>query len=107
MMIERLDEIGKPAGVITVRSGNADAEQGTNPSIQFLDEMLAQPNRALWGNMQRQAGKRPECLTVALSTPSTKGMTVTAYTEWEKAMRIEERLVGGRPNRGNGRICPC
>ena len=82
-------------GWIHTRTGDAEAEVGSKPSIQIMDEFLSQRDRNLWGVMLTAVGKRPEWLTMALSTPSPKGIGIVAHQEWEKATRIKKRQDKG------------
>ena len=80
---------GDSLGEIVVRSGDADAELGLNPSLAIIDELLAQKNRALWDAIVTAAGKRKNSLLLAMTTPSVRVETF-AKREYEIAKRIEQ-----------------
>ena len=75
-------------GSLVVRSGDADAELGHNPSMVLFDELLAQRNRRLWDAVVTSMGKRPHSMLLVLTTPATKVETF-AKLEYDQAKRIE------------------
>ena len=90
---KRKIEYAAVSGVMVVRSGDAEAELGHNPSMVLFDELLAQKNRQLWDTVTTSMGKRPEGLLMVLTTPSVKVETF-ARLEYDNAKRIlEERSL--------------
>ena len=75
-------------GELVVRSGDAEAELGLNPSMVLFDELLAQKNRALWDAVVTAMGKRAEDLLLVMTTPSTK-VESFARQVYERAKRVE------------------
>ena len=74
-------------GELTVRSGDAEAELGHNSTVIFLDELLAQKNRALWDTIVTSMGKQ-RTLLLTMTTPSTKVETF-ARQVYDRAKRVE------------------
>ena len=75
-------------GELVVRSGDAEAELGLNPSMVLFDELLAQKNRGLWDAVVTAMGKRAEDLLMVMTTPSTK-VESFARQVYERAKRVE------------------
>ena len=74
-------------GALVVRSGDAKAELGLNPSMAFIDELLSQKNRDLWDAVKTAMGKRPESVLVTATTPDVN-VESFARTEYEYAQSI-------------------
>ena len=83
--IHMLDGVGE----LVVRSGDAEAELGLNPTIALVDELLAQRNRDLWDAINTAFGKRPEGLLITMTTPSVNVETF-AEEEYNNAKAISK-----------------
>ena len=78
--------------LLKARTGEALREVGTNPSLQIVDELLTQKDSRLWEVMKTAAGKRPQTLTVALTTPSPVVESFAAR-EWRQAEKDRQGSV--------------
>lgn len=58
------------SGQLVVRSGDADAEMGHNPTMALVDELASLRNRDLYDAVSHAFGKRPEGLMMMMTTPS-------------------------------------
>ena len=87
---ERSRRMRYPAGngSLVVRSGDAKAELGLNPSMAFIDELLSQKNRELWDAVKTAMGKRPESVLITTTTPDVD-VESFARTEYEYAKMVE------------------
>ena len=86
---KRIVESPETDGKLTVRSGDAKAEQGLNPSLAIVDELMTHPNSQLWTAVQKSTGKRREVLIISLTTP-WDDPEVFAKKEYDKAKRISK-----------------
>ena len=74
-------------GELVVRSGDADAEMGLNPSIALVDELASLRTRELWDAVKSAFGKRPEGLLITMTTPSLD-VGKFARLEYDNAKQI-------------------
>ena len=75
-------------GELVVRSGDADAEQGLNPSIALVDELASLKKRELWDVVKTAFGKRPEGLLITMTTPALD-VGKFARLEYDNAKQIQ------------------
>ena len=80
--------VPQTGGELVVRSGDAEAELGLNPSLAVVDELLAQRNRDLHDAVRQAFGKRPEGLYLMLTTPAI-GPETFAEQEYRQAKQIQ------------------
>ena len=80
---------GANDGQLVVRSGDAEAEVGLNPSCALVDELLSQKSRDLWDVVTSSAGKREHTLIMAMTTPSLDSAPRFARQEYQYAKRVE------------------
>ena len=75
-------------GELVVRSGDAEAEMGLNPSIALVDELASLKKRDLWDAVKSAFGKRPEGLLITMTTPSLETGKF-ARQEYDNAKQIQ------------------
>ena len=87
---QHLKQVVVPAtgAELVVRSGDAEAELGLNPSLAVVDELLAQRNRDLWDAVRTAFGKRPDGLLISMTTPAI-GPETFAEQEYRRAKQIQ------------------
>ena len=74
-------------GELVVRSGDADAEMGLNPSMALIDELASLRNRDLYDAVKSSFGKRPEGTLLMMTTPSLD-IGKFAKQEFDNAQQI-------------------
>ena len=89
-MSAHVKKVTAPAvgGELVVRSGDADAEMGLNPSIALVDELASLRTRELWDAVKSAFGKRPEGLLITMTTPSLD-VGKFARLEYDNAKQIQ------------------
>ena len=75
-------------GELVVRSGDADAEMGLNPSLALIDELSSLRTRDIHDAVKSAFGKRPEGALVMMTTPALQ-MGKFAKLEYDNAKQIQ------------------
>ena len=75
-------------GELVVRSGDADAEMGLNPSWALVDELASLRTRDLYDAVKSAFGKRPEGVLLMMTTPSLD-IGKFARLEYDNACQIQ------------------
>lgn len=90
-------EVPGTGSVLRVLSAEAYSKEGLSPTLTIMDELHAQPNRALFDVMSLAMGARQDAMLLSITTAGVKsdntGQDSIAYSLWQYGKQVAAREV--------------